>query len=364
MTLVLDRTNDSLPRRPNVSAGRPWRGAVAIPSGIPGMLTRDEREYLAWVGANAPGGRVIELGCFLGCSTAALLAGLAERDRAARRVDPGAQVITHDSFVMPHGGGAHWAPGLREGDWFGDLFEANVAPYANAVPRTEGDPGPRRLLVRHGWLPEYATAAQSVELYPEQRPVDVVFVDLAKVWGVHNTVIDTFASFLPVGGVLVQQDFKSWLAWLFLHMWQLREQFEPVHDVPGGTVGFVRRSMPPSGERLGAGLWTGESFPRERFDEIWDGIEASWSGFGSGQTSVHAALARGRHAVMIGRHDHGVACFERAAAVRALLGARPEFEPWRGALDGIWTDALAMLLRGLAKAGAPVEVVERARRIA
>lgn len=315
------------------------------------MLTRHEQEYLAWLAAGAPAGKIVELGCFLGCSTAALLAGLAHRDRRAGVIDRHAHVITYDSFVMPHGGGGRWAPHVREGDWFADLFEANVAPYAIVK-------GERRLHVRHGWLPEDARGAAARSLYAEQDRIDVLFVDLAKVWGVHTTIADAFLPFVPVGGVLVQQDFKSWLPWLFLHMWQMRGQFEPVHDVPGGTVGFVRRAG-ASGEEL----WTPSSFPRGRFDEIWDDVERSWSGFGSGQAALHAALARGRHAIMLDRPAHGVECFERVAACRRAALDRPELEAWRGAFEGIWADALVTMRRGLVKVRAAGEIIERAARI-
>jgi hypothetical protein len=316
------------------------------------MLTRDERDYLLWLAQTAPAGRIVELGCFLGCSTAALLTGLAERDHALGVVDPRASVTTYDSFIMPHGGGGRWAPDVREGEWFADLFEANVAPYASAG-------GQRRLHVRHGWLPDDGAAGRGHELYPEQAPIDVLFVDIAKVWGVHNTVLNTFAPLVPVGGVLVQQDFKSWLPWLFLHMWQLRGQFEPAHDVPGGTVGFVRRDA-GSPEPL----WTSATFPGARFDEIWDAVEASWTGFGSGQVSLHAAMARGRHAITLGRHDHGVACFEGAGRAHAAFIMRPELALFRSALDGIWADGLATMLRALVKAGAANALIERASRIA
>jgi len=316
------------------------------------MLTRDERDYLAWVAAAAPNGRIVELGCFLGCSTVSLLAGLNQRDRRRDAVDHQARLSTYDSFVMPHGGGGRWAPGVREGEWFGDLFDANVAPHIVAA-------NPRRLHVRHGWLPDDGALGLAHQIYPEQHPIDVLFVDLAKVWGVHNTVMHAFGSFVPVGGVLVQQDFKSWLPWLFLHMWQLRDHFEPVHDVPGGTIGFVRRSNTHS-----EALWTQQSFPCQRFDEVWDAVEASWKGFGSGQAALHAAMARGRHAIMIGRAEHGVECFERANAQRRTVFNRPELDPWRTPFDGIWADALVTMRRGLIKAGSNSTAVERAAKVA
>ncbi len=350
MPLVLHRS--SAPHPPTPPAA-PWQNSgIHVPSNIPGMLTRDERKYLAWVGAQSPTGRIAELGCFLGCSTTALLAGLAERDRRRGEVDPQARVITYDSFVMPHGGGRHWAPGVQEGEWFADIFEANVAPYACAG-------GQRRLSVRHGWIAEYASLESSRELYAEQEPIDALFIDIAKVWGVHNTLLNAFLSFLPVGAVVMQQDFKSWLPWLFLHMWQLRGQFEPAHDVPGGTVGFVRRSATEP-----EALWTASSFPSGRFDEVWNGVESSWRGFGTGQTAIHALLARGRHAISIGRHDHGVECFELAAADRLSLCARADFEPCRPVFESTWTDALVAMNRGLVKARAAAPVVERAARVA
>jgi hypothetical protein len=356
MTLRLARTEDQaelfMSSTPGAAPARPWANRSRPRPSVHGMLTGDERDYLMWIAATSQGGRIVELGCFLGCSTAALLTGLRERDSRLGQVDPQARVITYDSFVMPHGGGGRWAPGVNEGEWFGDLFEKNIAPLTADGPAA-------RLQVHHGWLPESVPESLGASVYPEQDAIDVLFVDLAKTWGVHTTVLNVFLPLLGAGGMMVQQDFKSWLPWQYLHMWQLRDQLEPVHDVPGGSVGFIRTRAPGGAQDC----WTASAFPAERFDEVWDQVEASWRGFGSGQAGLHATLARGRHAIMVGRHDHGVECFERVAATWRGVLDRPGLAPWRDAFAGIWSDALATMRRGLVKARAGTPSIDRAAAI-
>lgn len=64
--------------RPSIRAPRPpWHAVPLAPVTVPGMLTDEERRYYQWIGRFYAGvGEVVELGCWLGCSTLHALHGL------------------------------------------------------------------------------------------------------------------------------------------------------------------------------------------------------------------------------------------------------------------------------------------------
>ena len=66
--------------RPRDAEGTPIDPGDALPFppglGVPTMLTKRELDYLHWLGSSLTGeGRVVELGCFLGRSTTAIVEG-------------------------------------------------------------------------------------------------------------------------------------------------------------------------------------------------------------------------------------------------------------------------------------------------
>ena len=96
------------------------------PASIPTMLTPRELNYLRWLASSLPGeGRIVELGCFLGGSTAALLDG---RRANAGLSDP---VLTYDAFniegkVTPDLGAWLESCGVTPGRSFRPRFDALV----------------------------------------------------------------------------------------------------------------------------------------------------------------------------------------------------------------------------------------------
>lgn len=310
--------------------------ALPLPGdlGVPTMLVPAEVDYLHYLAASCRGeGRIVELGCCLGGSTAALHAGaLAGRRGAARGHAPLLPIITHDAFVAP----THAA-----GTKAGGFAAMGIRPGENFLPRYAELHSLRLkdLTVRPGFIPDDADAAACRTLYPEQDPVELLFVDVAKTWGVHLTVLRAFASHLVPGGHLVQQDFKDpYVPWIPLHMWQLRSVFEPVHNIhAGATVTFRCRGNP---EPALAGLWRAADLadPARR-EAAWHEAESYWAAALSPEAALITLWHRAWHELHA--NNPARAAFWLAEFVRRFTPERAAPGParlagrWRMVLDGV-----------------------------
>ena len=230
---------------------------------IPTMLVHRELDYLTELSRNCTGtGRVIELGCFLGGSSVALLKGL---ESSGRTFQP---IISYDAFEIPFKNDEHFANwlsqyGLKPGERFRAKFDRFISPWADKV------------IVREGWVPDAACDDQLLELYPEQEPIELLFCDIAKTWGVHLSMLRAFGSHLRAGSTLVQQDFFDLQTpWIPLHMWQLREVLSPLDALhPTPTCSFrCESSITP----LLPTLWD-ESVNASTIEQAWDSVIAYWT---------------------------------------------------------------------------------------
>jgi len=330
---------------------------------VPTMLSPGEINYLYWVASKrfSGEGRVCELGCFLGGSTWALARGLADRAGTAP------PLLTYDAFEMDADTAAAFPVGYRAGESFRPLFGRYLKPLLD------------RVLVREGFIPRDLDPAKERELYPEQEPIEVLFVDAAKTWLVHNTILRAFGRHLiPGRSVLIQQDFKHFGAyWIPLHMWQMRECFEPLHDVLGGaTYSFLYRGglIPRLGD-----LWRPESIAPADIDAAWDRVAEYWHAHGSRAVVWFMQLCRANHLAAAGVAEGAVAALEAMGeAYRAGEGAEDETGLCaefvqtcgmarrllsRGGLSGGHSDRLAAIeSRGLAGADRLAVDQDRHRR--
>src|SRR6266545_1241208 len=121
---------------------RPWRDVVLPPDavGIPTMLSKTERKLLYSLARDHAGGEaaIVDAGCFLGGSTAALLAGV--RDRVQSWVGPPVEsydLFRIEAFTIPK----FFATdrGARVGDSFRPRFDAHVARFDLPHVVHEGD---------------------------------------------------------------------------------------------------------------------------------------------------------------------------------------------------------------------------------
>jgi predicted O-methyltransferase YrrM len=286
---------------------RPWTG-VTLPGklGVPTMLTKQEVNYLYWLGRDVASGagRIVELGCFLGGSTNALAAGLREGGRVET------PMIVYDSFETDGFTATFGDHPYEVGESFRPLFEVHTSRFAD------------RIAAREMLLPSDIQRCDASAVYPEAEPIELLFVDAAKSRGIHACVMHVFGrQLIPGTSLVVQQDFKfpaSW--WLAVDMWVLRDVFEPVHDVEGSctlTFRCTRALTDDDLERLTRTPW-GDAAAMER---VWEDV-VSYLRAAAGEHAGCAALAQ------------AASCFERCGrakrasawrsrAVEAISAASP-----------------------------------------
>lgn len=201
---------------------KPW-SRVKVPakvSQIPNMLTAEERQYLIWLTAEEyrGWGAVVDLGPWLGCSSAALAQGLVDGGR-------GGVVQSYDLFRWsPQYMERYFPAGLAEGADFMPLFRQQTAAYAEFIRPEQMD------LMAGRW---------------SSRPIEILFVDAAKTLSLTNAILRVFASSLVPGkSLVVLQDFKHMPTyWIPLVFDGRPDLWEEVHDVrDGDTVTFRLRA--------------------------------------------------------------------------------------------------------------------------
>jgi hypothetical protein len=208
---------------------RPWR-EVSLPSdavGIPTMLSKSERQLLYGVARDyaRDDAAIVDAGCFLGGSTAALLAGL--RDRPGGWNGP--PVASYDLFrVEPYTMPKFFAddPLARVGASFRKRFDAHVARFNVPHVVHEGD------ITELGWSGE---------------PIDVLFLDVLKSWEINDAVLrDFFPSLLPGRSVIVHQDYAGgFMPWIPITVELMRDSLVLIDWMEWGShVFFVEGEVP------------------------------------------------------------------------------------------------------------------------
>jgi hypothetical protein len=204
--------------------------AAALPDAVlkpETMLSVAERRLLFWLGAEyaRADGAIVDAGCFVGGSTVALAEGLRVNRRAGDAYVDAFDRFTVDEFMATAYLVGH---GLRAGDSFRPVFDANTAAVRDLVTVHEGD------LADADW---------------DERPIDVLFVDIAKTWEVNDDVIRRFFGWLePNRSIVVQQDMAHALCpWLAITMELLADHFELLGYVEHNSVVYRCRAPIPPG---------------------------------------------------------------------------------------------------------------------
>src|SRR5262249_55458191 len=191
------------------------------------MLSKSERRLLYSLARDYASGdaAIVDAGCFLGGSTAALLAGV--RDRTEPWAGPA--VASYDLFqVEAYTIEKFFADDelVRGGDSFRDRFDANVAKFDVPHVVREGD------IVEIGWSGD---------------PIDLLFLDVLKTWEVNDAVLrDFFPCLVPGRSVIVHQDYGSgWLPWIPISVELMGESLRLVDGMEWGShVFFVAEELP------------------------------------------------------------------------------------------------------------------------
>ena len=226
----------------------PW-DAVSVPdavSRIPNMLTVEEQQYLIWVTSELRRGTgaVVDLGPWLGCSSAALAEGI-RRSRGEVRVQ------SLDLFEWRRDYMEHYFPAdLPEGSDFRSVFREQTAAYADTIE-------PQRMdLLAGQW---------------SGGPIEILFVDAAKSWALTNAILRSFGpSLVPGESVVVLQDFKHMPTfWLPLVFDSRPDLWEELHDLAGGDTASYRLRAPLDAAAGVAANYSKESFAVEQVIEIF-----------------------------------------------------------------------------------------------
>jgi hypothetical protein len=218
----------------------PWNAEGFELRNVPTMLSREERDYLHWLGRTQwqDAGHVVEIGPWLGGSTVCLADGMHAGHANARH-----RLHAFDNFIWREFMAEHAQFGLKPGDSFEPQFRANVARYgelvvahAMALP-DEVIPGDKVAAERRSTEHDAVAPFR----WDREQAIEILFVDGAKAWrGMRYLMLEVAESLLPGRSLLVAQDFKHWGAyWVPLMLARLRDKLEFAHDtLRGSTVTF------------------------------------------------------------------------------------------------------------------------------
>jgi hypothetical protein len=208
---------------------RPWRNVTLPPDavGIPTMLSKMERKLLYTLARDFADGdaAIVDAGCFLGGSTAALLAGV--RDR--REPWSGPPVQSYDLFRVEAFTVPKFFPddaSVAVGQSFRSRFDAHVERFHVPHAVHEGD------ITEIGWAGE---------------PIDILFLDVLKSWEINDAVLsEFFRSLVPGRSVIVHQDY-GWAGapWIPITVELMRDSLVLIDWMEWGShVFFVERELP------------------------------------------------------------------------------------------------------------------------
>jgi len=304
---------------PSIATADPWLCSYPGFMPIPTMLSRSEIDYLHWLTSTqfSGRGRILDLGCFFGGSTMPLATGLAANVSANHKPN----ILTYDSFIMDADTVPRFPVGLGDGDSFRPIFETYLREH---LPR---------ITIREGWLPTSLKPGDDRRLYPEQEPIEILFIDIAKLWPVHDTILRVFGPHLIPGvSTIIQQDFKHHgTYWLGIHMYQLRDCFEPMHDITGGASVSFRYKGGLETELQA--LISREDIPPASIAQTWRDVDDYWlawerSNRGPSATRLIMHLAAATHLADAGRAEEAIEFLQLfESEFRALLPL-PEGGGW------------------------------------
>jgi hypothetical protein len=218
---------------------------------IPGMTAMTERAYFKWHAQEelTGAGAIVDLGCWLGSTTASMAMGLSANPRRSVKKT---MIHAFDQFVWERPMDFH-APPTRlgpyePGDSFRPEFELVVSRWRSRIAVHEGD------LLQEHW---------------DGGPVELLLVDAMKSWDLATHIVrDFYPAVLPSCGYLIHQDFSHcFTPWIPLTSYRLLEYLEPVKDVPRSEslVFRVKQALPPS-----ALVIDRSSFDEAEIDQAFD----------------------------------------------------------------------------------------------
>ena len=220
----------------------------SYPNEIPTMISQEEKNYLYWLGQSfwKGLGSVIEIGPWLGGSTASLAAGMKASGRDCRE-----QLHTYDNFIWRDFMAERAFLPIKAGESFHTFFLENIKDYEGIV-KSYIRALPDEIIMSD----EQASSTRFIESEHipifegvAQEQVEILFVDGAKSWrGMKHLLNVINIHLVPGKSYLVCQDYKYWGAyWVPIMMSRLGKYLKPVHNtLTGTTVTFQLVSKIPT----------------------------------------------------------------------------------------------------------------------
>ncbi len=202
---------------------RPWAALTDADLGaaaaVPSMLSPGERRFYLWLAEHwATGaGAIVDLGCYVGGSTAYLAEGL----RRAGRAQP---IHAYDRFRT--------SEALKR-DF---LYPVGIAPFSGE------DIGALAAGLLAPWQPGIALhPGEIAEASWGGEPIEILAIDAAKTAADADAMAEIFFPHLiPGRSIVVQQDYLHWKApWIPLQMEGMADCFAPLAFCPRDTVAFL-----------------------------------------------------------------------------------------------------------------------------
>lgn len=193
---------------------------------VPTMLSDEECKLYVWLGQHwgVKDQAIVDLGSFIGGSTARLAAGAK---------GSGAQIHAYDRFTAnePTKRGQLYNKGIApfEGDDILELSKELLAAFAPDVHHHKGE------LAKATW---------------DGTPISILTLDASKDPSKMDIMADTFFPSLVAGqSVIVQQDFLHWRQpWVPAQMELWHDHFLPLATVPEDTVVFLCTKTPSAAD--------------------------------------------------------------------------------------------------------------------
>jgi len=217
---------------------RAWQGLTFnYPPHIPTMLSQEEMVYLYWLGKSVWDGKgiIIEIGPWLGGSTACLAAGMKGSPHDAQK-----RLKVFDNFIWREFMAERAPLPIQPGNSFEPFFRENISGFreivevhARALPDeaiSHDREAQKKRFHETGKVPIFEN------LYRD--PVAVLFIDGAKSWkGMLHLLKTLNKNLVPSKSYLVCQDYKYWgTYWVPVMMTRLEKYVEPVHNVLSATT--------------------------------------------------------------------------------------------------------------------------------
>ncbi len=180
------------------------------------MLSAQELELLYTLARDqyTGQGEIIDGGAFLGGSPPALAAGPRGKPPGAKRAGRGPP---HDMFVADHFV-RQFVDGVPEGTSTRPVYDRTIADVASLVTVHEGD------IATFPW--------------PEARPIEILFIDVAKSWETNDFLnAQFFPRLIPGVSTVIQQDFH-WphTPWISITMELLADHVTYLGSMPWATA--------------------------------------------------------------------------------------------------------------------------------